>query len=236
MAGPSRPRAFVSYRHIEYEEAAEVDALNVAHRQWVEKLACDLENLGVEVVFDGKLRELLRRHTRKDPYHVPFVAEVSTISSLVCHAFIPILTPSYVDRLGYAGYQPQPDAKWSFVQEEWQIGCFYCNAGAMQFVPIVRAGEPEKMAALPLGVGPENGFDMRDPQHYELQVRFIAQRILNGWDGDYPLIKVDLGEWVRLYLGWCRENYPGYAGQPVDEWQVDLMRPRLFLDAVLNKK
>ena len=34
------------------------------------------------------------------------------------------------------------------------------------------------MAALPLGVSPDNGFDMRDPADYPRQVRFAA------WDGD----------------------------------------------------
>jgi len=36
----------------------------------------------------------------------------------------------------------------------------------MQYIPIVRAGEPERMAALPLSVSPDNGFDMCDPADY----------------------------------------------------------------------
>jgi hypothetical protein len=75
----------------------------------------------------------------------------------------PKKTSSYIERLGYGNYEPQRETKLSFVQEEWQFAIFYANTGVMQYIPIVRAGEPERMAALPLGVSPDNGFDMRDP-------------------------------------------------------------------------
>ena len=125
---------------------------------------------------------------------------------------------SYIERLGYGDYEPQREMKLSFVQEEWQFAIFYANAGVMQCIPIVRAGEPERMAALPLGVSPDNGFDMRDPADYPRQVRFAA------WDGDHALIK----------LGWYCENYPGCAEKWVDAWPIDLLRPRLFLDRVFQ--
>jgi len=98
----------------------------------------------------------------------------------------------------------------------------------MQCIPIVRAGEPERMAALPLGVSPDNGFDMRDPADYPRQVRFAA------WDGDHALIKLGLKDWVMTCISWCRENYPGCAEKWVDAWPIDLLRARLFLDRVFQ--
>ena len=234
MDRPSRPRAFISYRHIEHETGAAQDTLNAAHRQWVETFAADLSKWQVDAVFDGHLREIFRPYTAQDPFMVPFLAEVSTICSLICHAFIPILTPSYIERLGYGNYEPQRETKLSFVQEEWQIAIYYANTGLMQYIPIVRAGEPERMAALPLGGSPDNGFDMRDPADYPHQVRFIAERISAAWDGDHALIKLGLKDWVMTCISWCRENYPGCAEKWVDAWPIDLLRPRLFLDRVFQ--
>lgn len=232
---PSRPRAFISYRHAEYEEGADASALNLAHRQWIEQFASDLGRAGIDTVFDGDLRNLFAPHTAKDPYQIPFLAELSTISCLVCHAFLPVLTPSYLARIGYADYRRQDGAKQSFVFEEFQLGLFYYNAGVMQYIPIVRAGEPERMVALPIGVSPDTKFDMRDPEHYPLQVQFIAERILAAWDGGHPLITLSLGEWMDYYIDWCRKNDPRCAAQQVDEWAVDLLRPRLFLSQVLAR-
>ena len=84
------------------------------------------------------------------------------------------------------------------------------------------------MAALPLGVSPDNGFDMRDPAAYPRQVRFAAR------DGDHALIKLGLKDWVMTCISWCRENYPGCAETRVDAWPIDLLRPRLFLDRVFQ--
>ena len=182
------------------------------------------------------MRELFQPLTSKDPSQVAYLAELSSIGCLICHAFIPILTPSYIGRLGFAGYERQDGAIQSFAFEEWQLGCFYCNAGVMQYIPIIRTGEPERMAALPLGVGPDNTFDMRDPADYPLQVKFIAQRIFQGWDGDPALITLDLADWMGFYINWCRQNDPRCATAPVDEWSADLLRPRLFLNHVLKRE
>lgn len=230
------PSAFISYRHTELETGDGADLHNRRHREWVAKFVRDLRSCGIAAYYDGDIRELFLPYTNKDPFQVAFLAEVSTISCLVCHTFIPVLTPSYIDRLGYAGYQRQSGAAQSFVFEEWQIGCFYCNHGVMQYLPIIRDGEPERMATLPLGVGPDNTFDMRDPAHYPLQVQFIARRILDAWSGDAPLITVSLGEWMAVYIDWCRKNDPRCADTRVDSWAADLLRPRLFLDAVMNAR
>jgi len=235
MVGPARPKAFISYRHIEHEAHENSGQLNDAHRAWVETFVQDLARHNVEPIYDGHLRELFRPHTKADPLFVPFLAEVSTICSLVCHAFVPILTPSYIDRLGYGEYERRDGAAQSFVLEEWQLGMFYANAGVMQYIPIIRAGEPERMAALPLGVGPENAFDMRDPKDYQLQLRFIADRVHAAWDGGPTLITSSLGEWVSTYVNWCRERYPGCSEQHFDAWRIDLLRPRMFLTEVFEQ-
>jgi len=100
----------------------------------------------------------------------------------------------YIERLGYGDYEPQRETKLSFVQEEWQFAIFYANAGVMQCIPIVRAGEPERMAALPLGVSPDNGFDMRRSHAHQARPQGMT------------------------CISWCRENYPGCAEKWVDAW------------------
>jgi hypothetical protein len=231
---PLRPRAFISYRHSEYEDVANADALNLAHRNWVAKFAHDLRSAGVDTIYDGDLRELFAFHSDADPDTAPFMAEISSISFLVSHAFIVILTPSYLDRIGYGDYRNQSHVRLSYAQEEWNFGMRFCNAGILHYVPIVRAGDPERMMPLPLGVGPDTTFDMRDPAHYPHQTGFIAERILHAWDGDYPLLKVDVGNWLQLYIQWCRDNYPGCRDEKVEDWKMDLLRPRLFIDAIVS--
>ena len=231
---PSRPRAFISYRHTEYEGVPNADTPNVAHRQWVSKFALDLNNAGVETVHDNDLRQLFARYSDSDPYVAPFVAEISSVACLVCHAFIVILTPSYLDRIGYANYENQRHTRLSYAQEEWHWGMHFANAGVIQYVPIVRVGDPEKMMKLPLGVTPDTTFDMRDPAHYSFQINFIAQRILGAWDGDHPLLKMNVAEWMDFYIRWCNKNYPGCAEKTLDEWQMDLVRPRSVIARILS--
>ena len=87
---------------------------------------------------------------------------------------------------------------------------------------------------LPLGVTPDTAFDMRDPAHYPFQIGVIAQRIIGAWDGDHPMLKMNVAEWMDFYIRWCIENYPGCAENRVDEWQMDLLRPRFFIDRILS--
>ena len=86
MDRPSRPRAFISYRHIEHETGAAQDTLNAAHRQWVETFAADLRKWQVDAVFDGHLREIFRPYTAQDPFMVPFLAEVSRKAPVPGHS------------------------------------------------------------------------------------------------------------------------------------------------------
>jgi hypothetical protein len=233
MNQPRWPRAFISYRHIEDESGS--SHINEKHRAWVETFVADLRRWSVDVIFDSDIRMLFQPYTAKDPHLVPALAEFSAISSYICHAFIPILTPAYIDRIGYADYEPQRGTKQSFVLEEWHFAMHLANARVIQYIPVIRAGEPERMATLPIGVGPENAFDMRDPAHYEHQVRFIAERVYEGWDGGKPLLNFNLGEWLGYYIQWCREHYPGCSEKRVDEWQVDFVRTRLFIDDLFKK-
>jgi hypothetical protein len=231
---PRRPRAFISYRHTEYENEPNAAALNEAHRLWVARFARDLDAAGVETVYDGHLRELFAFFSPANPFTAPFMAEISSITCLICHAFVPILTPSYLDRVGHGNYERSKATRLSYAQEEWHFGLHFANAAVLQYVPIVRAGDPERMMQLPLGVGPDTAFDMRDPAHYPHQIGFIAQRIRSAWDGDYPLLKLNLGEWMELYIQWCSENYPGCKGTKVEDWKMDLLRPRYFVDALVG--
>lgn len=232
---PLRPRAFISYRHTEHEAMGDVDSASARHRQWVMQFAADLRASGVDVVYDQDLRDVFATRSTKDPWMIEFLGEASSLCPLLCHAFIPILTPSYIERLGYGGYQNQSSSAWSFVQEEWQIAIGFVNGGVMQYIPVIRAGDRDRMAALPLGLGPDNAFDMTDPQHNRLQASFIAQRMLEAWDGDDPLLRATLPEFIDIYISWCREQDPKRAVTPVEEWRADIVYTRGFLDALMKK-
>lgn len=230
-----RPRAFLSYRHTEHEAGADIDAHSERHRAWVAKFAADLRSNGVDVFFDQDLRDIFAARTTKDPWLIAFLGEMASICPFICHTFIPILTPSYIERLGYGGYENKGATDWSFVLEEWHYGMQLVNGGAMNYVPVIRAGEFERYEALPLGVGPDTAFDMMDPTHYDWQVGIIARMMLHVWDGDDPLIRCDLPEFVDLYIGWCREKGGPRATLPVEEWKADAVYTRMFFDAIMSR-
>jgi hypothetical protein len=94
---------------------------------------------------------------------------------------------------------------------------------------------------LPLGVSPDNGFDMRDPADYPRQVRFAA------WDGDHALIKrglKDLGDDLHLLvpreLSWLRgEKGRRLADRPLTPAPVSRSRfsdKRLFPGTVASSQ
>lgn len=230
-----RPRAFLSYRHVEHEAGPDIDAHSQRHRAWVAQFALDLRANGVDVFIDQDLRDLFAQRTTKNPWQIGFLGEMASICPFICHTFIPILTPSYIERLGYGGYQRQDTTDWSFVLEEWHYAMQLVNGGAMNYVPVIRAGDRDRFADLPLGVGPDTAFDMIAPDHYDFQVGAIAQMMLHVWDGDDPLICADLPEFVELYIGWCRERGGKRAIEPVEEWTPDALYTRQFFDAVLNR-
>ena len=230
-----RPRAFLSYRHVEHEAGADIDAHSERHRAWVAKFAADLRANGVDVFIDQDLRDIFAARTAKDPWLIAFLGEMASICPFICHTFIPILTPSYIERLGYGGYERRDTTDWSFVLEEWHYGMQLVNLGAMNYCPVIRAGDREKFVQLPLGVTPESAFDMTEPALYAEQVRIIAQMMLQAWDGDDPLIKCDLPEFVDLYTGWCREKGGSRAATPVEEWKADAVYTRMFFDAILSR-
>lgn len=230
-----RPRAFLSYRHVEHEAGPDIDAHSARHRAWVAQFAADLRAHGVDVFIDQDLRDIFAARTSKDPWLIAFLGEMASICPFICHTFIPILTPSYIERLGYGGYANQGATDWSFVLEEWSYAMQLVNGGAMNYIPVIRAGDRDKFAALPLGVGPDTAFDMIEPTHYADQVRIIAQLMLQAWDGDDPLIRASLPDFVDLYTGWCREKGRGRGGEPVEAWKADALYTRLFFDELLSR-
>lgn len=228
-----RPRAFLSYRHVEHEAGPDIDAHSERHRAWVAQFAADLRSHGVDVFLDQDLRDIFAARTAKDPWRIEFLGEMASICPFICHTFIPILTPSYIERLGYGGYERQDSTAWSFVLEEWHYAMQLVNGGVLQYIPVIRAGDRDRFAALPIGVGPDNTFEMIQPDWYAEQVRIIAQLILNSWDGDDPLIRSDLPRFVDLYIGWCREK--GRGNGPVEDWRADAVYTRRFFDAILSR-
>lgn len=224
-----RPRAFISYRH---GEAAGGSAahINAEHRAWVEQFAEDLESWHVDVIWDRFMQEALRTQASIPPEHLPFAAEISTICPPLCHAFIPVLTPRYVERLGIG--VPGGKMLTGGVQEEWMTAARYVDARMMNSIPVVRRGDHDYFDELPWAMKRHGGYDLRDDnaEHYETSVKKIAGFLHFERRHDDPPIDLSLADWIDLYIAWCRAHYTECAETPVAVWTWQFHRPNRFLD------
>ena len=60
-----RPRAFLSYRHVEHEAGPDIDAHSQRHRAWVAQFAIDLRSEGVDVFIDQDLRDKIEKRKKR---------------------------------------------------------------------------------------------------------------------------------------------------------------------------
>ena len=60
-----RPRAFLSYRHLEHEAGSDIDAYSERHRAWVARFAADLRAHGGDVFLDRDLRDIFATRTAR---------------------------------------------------------------------------------------------------------------------------------------------------------------------------
>src|SRR5215467_16399779 len=114
-----RPRAFVSYRHQERKNQQGADEFNRMHREWVLQFAEDLRHQGVDVVNDVRVRRLVNPLFNGNAEKSPLMADIMVAALYVCHAFIPVITPGYLDRLGCGNYESQRSAEDGYVLEEF---------------------------------------------------------------------------------------------------------------------
>ena len=137
-----KPRAFVSYRHDEVDGDYES---NRAHRSWVEGFIESLRQLGIEAIWDRDLNEVMRKHSALDSRELPLCAEISRALPAICDAFVAIITPGYLFRLGVVDGVHEKSVEYGVIHEEWQGALQVANMNVVDLVPVVRLGESHKL-------------------------------------------------------------------------------------------
>ena len=212
MPHAQHPRVFLSYRHSEHRGAPDADARNKQHIAWVEQLARDLAALRVEPVLDARIRLLAGQLFGTDPTTEPAIANIALASIHCCHAFLPVITPGWVDRIGYAGFEPQRTWEEGYVFDEWQMAAASANEGRIQIVPLMRGVRLEQSLNLPLILNAGILFDFTDDAHYEDNVVLLADYLHNGRAVARPAVDKKLGDWIIEFLKMMHNNSKGTAG------------------------
>lgn len=231
-----KPRVFVSYRHSEAEGAADADIINTAHKAFVERLVDDLRDCAVEVVWDRDMQAVLATRSDIDPQVLPFSAEISAICPLICHAFLPVLTPRYCERIGIVGGREQGWMSFGGVLEEWMTALRFISARVIEPMPIVRSGEPNDFTDVPFVVTRRGIYDMR-PQnaaHYDGALCQLVGYLHYERRSEHPAADYDLSTWIDLYAAWCRLRYESCARLPLAAWAWRTDRPLEFISEFIE--
>lgn len=245
-----RPKAFISYRHEERRDDETAEAYNRKHRDWVLRFADALASWNVDVIHDGRLQQIFRPLTARDPNEVAFVGEVSTLCMQVSQAFLPIVTRGYLERICEleAGSGPVHGT----VTEEWERAVALHSERKIEIVPIIREWPIGQLIAPPPPIGEQSSWDFRftDPERDEVEL--LGDRLHIGYEVERPPVDLMFSDWIKLYVKWAmllREVRPnehallephllkailqGPADPPrwpqVDDWTCDLSRPKRFL-------
>jgi hypothetical protein len=166
-AADGHPRVFISYRHAEKTGGPEAEVYNLQHRNWVERFARDLATYRVEPVLDLRLRQIVGRFFDSDPTTEPAIANIALAAIPICHAFLPILTPGYAERVGFGGFESQTRWQDGYVFDEWQSAMALSLAGKIQMLPIWRNVLAEKILDFPSVLHAGVIFDFTDETAYE---------------------------------------------------------------------
>ena len=195
-----QPRAFISYRHREFVGVPGADELNQQHVAWVRQLSLGLRMRGVEVVDDARVRRLINPLFHGQAETAPLAADVALAAMCVCQAFIPIITPGYLERLGYGNYERQASCADGYVLDEFQQACAMAQAGQQEIVPVLRAGDLEAIERLPLGFNRQTMYDLREGTSQEDTIELIAERLQMGYQVEKPPIDMELRDWLEQFL------------------------------------
>lgn len=245
-----RPKAFISYRHQERygDEAAE--EYNRKHRDWVLRFAEALASWNVDVIHDGRLRQMLGPLTAKDPNEVPFVGEVSLLCMHVSQAFLPIITQGYLERVSGLGERSKP--VYGTVTEEWAMAVDLHSRKRIEFAPIIRQWPIGTLEAPPPPITEANSWDFRLVDAERDEVELLGDKMQIGYDVERPPIDLLFVDWIKLYLKWSMllqeldanaqlelgphllkvilespEDPPQWPR--IDRWGGDFDRPKRFL-------
>ncbi|MBU1211916.1 MAG: hypothetical protein KJ587_11660 [Alphaproteobacteria bacterium] len=245
-----RPKAFISYRHAERRGDGAAEEYNHKHRDWVLRFAEALATWNVDVIHDGRLREMLRPLTVKDPNEVPFVGEVSLLCMHVSQAFLPIITQGYLERVTGLGNGSEP--VYGTVTEEWSMAMALYAAGRIEFAPIIREWPIGTLDVPPAPITESNSWDFRFVDAERDEVELIGDKLQTGYDVERPPIDLLFADWIKLYLKWSmllQELEPKARQQLgpallkviletrndppqwplIDDWDCDFDRPKQFL-------
>jgi hypothetical protein len=200
MADSQHPRVFISYRHVEAVGTAGAADFNARHIAWVEEFARDLGALGVEPVLDARLRLLFGGMFDSDPKTEPAIANMALASIAVCHAFLPIVTPGWVERIGYKNFEAQQSWQDGYVMEEWQQAAAMAGAGQIEILPVFRHGGLENSLNLPFVRKTGIVFAFEDDAPYEQNIGLLADYLHNQRAVKRPAIDMSLRDWMLEFL------------------------------------
>lgn len=227
-----RPRVFISYRHFESQTDP---AFNLAHREWVSNFARELEGFGIRPIWDVHIRECLSKHSSIDPFELPLCAEVSRAFPAICHVFMPVVTPAYLERVGFISGEHTKSVPYGVVFEEWQGGLHADQLGLSIVLPIIRAGRSQQLPVtyfsssfLNYGLIDVRG-DQRDNYSRAFDLIRKATSTIDVRRNPYSSIEPLI--WCDTYIEWARVEYPVRSRIPVDCWWFNTGYANDFLGA-----
>jgi hypothetical protein len=214
----TRPRAFVSYRHAESPDRAG----NAGHRAWVGAFVDGLAARGVRAIWDQDIRAALARHAAIDANELPLCAEISRAFTLLGNAFIPIVTPAYLERLGVEHGRRVASLRYGVVFEEWQGAAALILQGRVRGVPVIRRGQPSQlnMNDMLSVMGMPATYDLRgdDPARFAAELDRIAAAVTAARDLGNEGALIEPDALCDLYIAWARAEMADRAHAPVDTW------------------
>lgn len=157
------PRVFISYRHTERNKQELAGrAHNALHWAWVKKFAEDLERKGVDVVHDLKIQMRLDALFGPKTAESPAVANIIVACMQICDFFMPIITSTYLKRIGYEDGTWQESWEPGIVHDEFQHALRLSRKRQMGLLTILREGRVKVLERAQLGWNEKNVVDMTD--------------------------------------------------------------------------
>lgn len=155
-----RPRVFISYR---WESQA--------HMDWVSWLAQSFLARAVAVVLDQFEPPLdsdpdVRSWSQREGAIARLVHRMAT-----CHAFIPVFTPGYLERVGYQAGRPKKATEQGWVFDEFQQSLVLGSQRRIETIAILREGD---FNDLPSPFHEGNALDLRADDNYDRKLDGVA--------------------------------------------------------------
>lgn len=198
-------------------------SINVAHHEWVRRLVTDLRTRGITAVWDLDIQSIVSAYCSIDPNELPLCREISRIFPLLCDAFIPIITPSYLERIGVLEGEQVDSMPYGVVFEEWQGACVGMLQGFVALIPLVRGGRAHQLnlsQLVPFFVLDRHLIDMRSESTaaYNNGLEKLVQHILDVDISRNRFSQIELDVIVDAYVQWCRSKFKNRRATPVDVW------------------